>query len=117
MVKTPVHIRSDTVPSAEACLLGTNVVIPLGLMVPDEGVEARGGTEQPSGVVPRAVSQAPVRLVRAQRIPARCAVVVTATAKETLPVGAPALFEPGQEWCRQTALLKMVCCSSTKCRC
>ena len=38
-VKAPVYIRSDVGRGGEPCLLGTNVVMPLGLMTPAPGVE------------------------------------------------------------------------------
>ena len=44
-VTTPVYIRSDQAAKGEPCLLGTNIVMPLGLMVPSEGEEARGGSK------------------------------------------------------------------------
>ena len=54
-VTTPVYIRSDQVAKGEPCLLGTNVVMPLGLMVPSKGVEARGGPRgSPPGAPPTA---------------------------------------------------------------
>ena len=84
------------VPSAEACLLGTNVVMPLGLMVLYEGVEARGGSKQPISVVPVSVSHASICLVGVQQIPSRSAVIVCAEAKGCLnPSGLSAVFEPG----------------------
>ena len=33
----PVHIRSASDPDGEPCLLGNNVAIPLGVMIPGEG--------------------------------------------------------------------------------
>ena len=39
-VTVPVYIRSASDPGNEPCLLGSNVAIPLGLMVPGEGPEA-----------------------------------------------------------------------------
>ena len=38
-VTTPVYIRSELSGGNDCCLLGTNVIVPLGLMVPDLGVE------------------------------------------------------------------------------
>lgn len=40
MVLAPVYLRSDQGTQGEPCLLGTNVIIPLGLMVPGTGVKA-----------------------------------------------------------------------------
>ena len=37
-ITVSVHIHSD--PDGEPCLLGNNVAIPLGLMVPGEGIVA-----------------------------------------------------------------------------
>ena len=51
-VTTPVYIRSDQTAKGEPCLLGTNVVTPLGLMVPSESVEARGGQSASLPVAP-----------------------------------------------------------------
>ena len=65
-VTVPVYLHSDQGPAGEPCLLGTNVVLPLGLMVPGLGVQAR---ELGVGVV---------RLIRAERVSSRCGVVVEA---------------------------------------
>ena len=56
----PVYLRSDQGPASEP--LGTSVVLPLGLMVPELGVAEVGV----------------VRLIRAERVPSRCGVVVEA---------------------------------------
>ena len=40
-VTAPVHLQSSGSAESEACLLGTNIVIPLGLMSPACGVEPR----------------------------------------------------------------------------
>ena len=56
----PVYLRSDQGPAGEP--LGTNVVLPLGLMVPELGV----------------AEVDVVRLIRAERVPSRCGVVVEA---------------------------------------
>ena len=45
---TTAYIRSDLA-SGEPCLLGTNMVMPLKLMVPNVGVEARGGSASVGG--------------------------------------------------------------------
>ena len=64
-VTTPTYIRAEC-SRGEPCLLGTNVVIPLGMMVPDSGVEARGGQDVP-GVA--AGVGARVHLVDSVRVP------------------------------------------------
>lgn len=68
-VTVPVYLRLDQGPAGEPCLLGTNVVLPLGLMVPGLGVQARE-----LGVAEVSV----VRLIRAERVPSQCGVVVEA---------------------------------------
>ena len=65
----PVYLKSDQGPKGEPCLLGTNVVIPLGLMVPGPGVRPQKVGAGDTGTV---------RLVSAQRVPSRCGVVVDA---------------------------------------
>ena len=54
----PVYLKSDQGPKGEPCLLGTNVVIPLGLMVPGPGVRPQEVGAGDAGTV---------RLVSAQR--------------------------------------------------
>ena len=56
-VASTVFLRSDLGVRGEPCLLGTNVVIPLGLMVPGPGVGPWGGDQSQtmlahSGVAP-----------------------------------------------------------------
>ena len=59
-VTVPVYLRSDQGLAGEPCLLGTNVVLLLGLMVPGLGVQARELGVAEVGVV---------RLIRAERVP------------------------------------------------
>ena len=74
-------------------MLGTNVVIPLGLMVPGPGVEPRGGDRSPS-----------VCFVQPKRVPGGAAVIV----KVKLPAGTPStdavLFQPDRRWMADTGL-------------
>ena len=72
-VTVPVYLRSDQGPAGESCLLGTNVVLPLGLMVPGVGVQARELGVAEVGVV---------RLIRAERVPSQCGAVVEALVKD-----------------------------------
>ena len=65
----PVYLRSDQGPVSEPCLLGTNVVIPLWLIVPGPGVHVRSSVMSQGGVV---------RLVKAELIPSHCGVCVVA---------------------------------------
>ena len=100
-VTTPVYIRSDQAAKGEHCLLGTNIVMPLGLMVPSEGVEARGGQSASLPVAPPTVTttnSARVCLVGVQRVPSRCATVVTAKLQEPVTEGPSVLFEPDKKW-------------------
>lgn len=103
-VTTPVYVRSDIAPGAESCLLGTNVVVPLGLMIPGEGVEARGGPIPVASPNSGAAVQASVSLVGVWRIPSHCAAVVTVEAQGCLAEGVPGLFEPNPDWLSTTGL-------------
>ena len=91
------YIRSDLAFKGESCLLGTNVVMPLGLMVPDNRLEARGGLGVPK-------SAARVCLVGVQRVPGHCAVVLTAQLQEPISNATPVLFEPDPGWVAETDL-------------
>lgn len=80
----------------EPCLLGTNVVMLLGLMTPSPGVEPQGqggtgGEGQP----------AVVQLVQGVRIPAGCA---DTQIRGTRPAGKTFLFEPDPEVMEKTGL-------------
>ena len=99
-VTTPAYIRSELTGSNDSCLLGTNVIVPLGLMEPDQGVEAREGAEL---IEPATVSEAQVHLVGAARIPSRSAVVVTAEIRN-LSEKQLMLFEPDDTWLAESRL-------------
>ena len=71
------------------------MVIPLGLMVPDSGVEARGGQDVP-GVA--AGGGARVHLVDSVRVPARTAVIVKGKIEAGGCVGMPLMFNPDDRW-------------------
>jgi len=68
-VTTPVYLRSDLGMTGEPCLLGTNVVIPLGMMVPAPGVQPRDVPPKAEGVV---------QLLQPHRVPSQCAKLVEA---------------------------------------
>ena len=56
-VTVPVYLRSDQGPVSEPCLLVTNVVIPLGLMVPGPGVRVKSSGMGWGGVVRLSIYQ------------------------------------------------------------
>ena len=100
-VTTPVYVRSDQAAKGEPCLLGTNVVMPFGLMVPSEGVEARGGQSASLPVAPPTITtanSAQVCLVGVQRVPSHRATV------EPVIEGSSVLFEPDQKWTGEAEL-------------
>ena len=68
-ITSPVYVRSCS-ETAEPLLLENNVIVPLGMMQPGQGVEARQGTQKAGGVA--------VQLVKSERVPGRCGVVVEA---------------------------------------
>ena len=70
-MSAPVYLKSEQGSGmvSEPCLLGTNVVILLELMIPGPGVTVREPGVGQTGMV---------RLVRADRVPSRCGVLVEA---------------------------------------
>ena len=76
------------------------MIVPLGLMVPDLGVEARGGVEP---VEPVTVGEARVQLIGVTRIPSRCAAVVTAEVSN-VSGRQPVVFEPDDTWLAESRL-------------
>ena len=84
-VTAPVYLRGSGSAESEACLLGTNVIVPLGMVSPAEGVAPRGG------------HKTTVRLVREQRIPSQKGAWVEAQLDRRVPESA-VLFEPRTDW-------------------
>ena len=82
-VTSTVFLRSDLGVGGEPCLLGTNVVIPLGLMVPGPGVEPRGGDRSPT-----------VCFVQPKRVPGGAAVFIKAKLPDDTPTIDPVVFRP-----------------------
>ena len=100
-------IKSDQAAKGEPCFLGTNVVMPLGLMVTSEGVEARGGQSVSLPVAPPTITTANsawVCLGGVQRVPSHCATVVTAKLQETITEGSSVLFELDKKWTGEAEL-------------
>ena len=77
------------------------MIVPLGLMVPDSGVEARGGAVN---VETAPAHEAPVHLVGATRIPSSCAAVVTAEVSSIAGRGQPVVLEPDDTWLAESRL-------------
>ena len=92
-VVSPVHICSPR-QSGESCLLDTNVVIPLGLVVPTTGLEPKpnNGTGSQNALI-----TATVHLVHATRLPGRAGIVVEVRTSQGVPTDAQLLFEPGKD--------------------
>ena len=87
----------------EPCLLETNVTTPLGLMIPASGVEPRGEqVEQDNSNPP--TQETVVRLLQAQRIPGRCEAIAHARLEGQIARPEEVLFEPNDEWLKQTGL-------------
>ena len=78
------------------------MIVPLGLMVPDLGVEARGGAE-PVKPNPSPACEAQVQLIGVTRIPSRCVAVVTAEVSN-LSGRQPVVFEPDDTWLEESRL-------------
>ena len=106
-ITTTVYIRSDPESSGEPCLLGTNVVIPLGLMTPAPGVVPRGETrnfQEPETNPAEIPSRNVVQLVRSQRVPPRSSVVVQAQI-DGMSLSKELIIEPSQQLQRDTGLV------------
>ena len=67
----PVYVRAKQQVQSEPCLLGTNVIDPLGLICPASGVEPTETEDSPS-------HHTTVRLVQAQKIPTQKGVFLEA---------------------------------------
>ncbi len=98
-VTSSVYLRSEGGTEGETCLLGTNVIVPLGLMVPGQGVEPRTGEVPPGGS-----TTATIRLVQAKRVPGRTATLVQARTDSPFGQGGSVVFEPSSEWLDGTGL-------------
>ena len=79
-VTVPVHICSPN-SQVESCLLGTNVVIPLHLMVPTTGVQPKSNNSI-SGL--NSLITATVHLVHATRLPGRSGTVIEVRASQVI---------------------------------
>ena len=80
-VIAPVYMQGTGSAESAACLLGTNVVVTLGMMSPACGGERRGGIK------------AAVCLVRGQQIPSQKGAMVEAQIEGSVP-GSAVLFKP-----------------------
>ena len=98
-VTAPVYLRSNQGTIGEPCLLGTNVVMPLGLMIPGPGVSTHTG---PLGDVeksyPSGISEASVRLISSCRVPAQTSVVVEAELQGPHNKESPVFIEGNQQF-------------------
>ena len=86
-IASPVYLRADK-EDGEPLLLGTNVIVPLGLIQPAPGVEARVSKAKSSG-------GGTVRLVRAERIPRESGMLVKAQLEGVQGKVGPVVVEPG----------------------
>ena len=98
-VTTTVYLRSDLGAQGEPFLLGMNVVIPLGLMVPGVGVEPRGGDSSVTGM-----ANLVLQLVQARRVPGCSAAFVKARMESKVLRGGAVVFEPCRDWLQGTGL-------------
>ena len=67
-IVVPVYIRSAFDPGGEPCLLGSNIAIPLGLMVPGDVFETDSWKYQPQATQQNST----VTLVQAPRVRGKC---------------------------------------------
>ena len=88
----PVYIRASGSDELETCLLGTNVIFPLGLMQPATGVCRKEDGHASTGSV---------CLVQAKRVPARMGIYLDAQVECQLDQDTPLLFEPDRCWTKK----------------
>ena len=99
-VVAPVHICSpDT--KVESCLLGTNVVMPLGLMIPSAGVQPRTDN---SDAAHNTQTVATVHLVHSTRLPSRTGTVIEVCTTTKSTSQGPLFFEPGVDMLQSKGL-------------
>ena len=89
-VTTQVYIRAQG-NKGEPCLLGTNVVIPLGLMKPDPDLEEQEVGQNSS-------TTHTVKQVRVVRIPGYCAVIGKGKVTDSTYLGKQVTFDPDPMW-------------------
>ena len=89
-VTTQVYIRAEG-NKGEPCLLGTNVVIPLGLMKPDPDLEEQEVGQNSS-------TTHTVNLVSVARIPGYCAVIGKGKVTNSTNLGKHVIFDPDPRW-------------------
>ena len=87
VVPVPIYLRAARNAGSVPCLLGINIVGPLGLMCPAAGVE-------PNGRDGRSNSSVIVQLVHAQRVPSQKGTFLEAQV-EASP-SSPLLFKPNR---------------------
>ena len=92
-VVAPVHICSPN-SQVESCLLGTNVVIPLRLMVPATGVQPKSND---TSLAQSTTVTATVHLVHLTRLPGRAGTIVEVRSSQKIPADRQLLFEPGND--------------------
>ena len=91
----PVYIRASGSDELETCLLGTNVIFPLGLVQPAASVCHKEDGH---------ASTRSVCLVQAKRVPARMGTYFDAQVECKLDQETPLLFEPDRCWTEKVGL-------------
>ena len=87
----PVYLRSELGVDGEPCLLGTNIVVPMGMMVPGPGVQPRtAGVD----LLRSSELKAAVQLVQAQCLPSHCAKFVEASTEAQIRGDGDLIFTP-----------------------
>ena len=96
-VLTPIYLNADQGTAGESCLLGTNVLLPLGLISLEGGVESRGGDVRSGPPEIEDASLAVVKLTRTEHIPGRSGAILRVTVEGSPAMGETLYFCPSPD--------------------
>ena len=91
----PIYIKIDSENRpTESYVLGTNLLFSLGILSVSEDVKIRGGDKEAGLAGPREATTSSVKLVKSERIPARCGVVLRLTVDTKVETGGSFYLRP-----------------------
>ena len=105
-ISTPVYLRSDENDGDDVCLLGTNALVPLGILTLAEQVQPAGGDkDSPSQpAVDPTTRSAAVRVTRTERVPSQCGVVLKVSIEEGVTEQDTLHFQPRDTYLQSCGL-------------
>ena len=105
-ISTPVYLRSGEGSNDDVCLLGTNALVPLGIMTLATEVQLAGGDkDSPSQhAVDSTTSYAAVRVTRTKHVPSQCGVVLKVSVEKGLTEQDTLHFQPRDAYLQSCGL-------------